>query len=275
MRAVEYDRAAMSAFSDRYGPWAFVAGASEGLGAAHAREAAARGLSVVLAARRRPLLEKLAAELRAQHRVDTRCLELDLGAPDVADKARAATAGLEVGLLVYNASSVVPGSFVDVDVAHHLASLDVNCRGLVLLCDAFVPGMARRGRGGVLVMTSGSALAGSAHLSLYHATKAFDLVFAESLWAELAPRGVDVLALLAGGTNTQHTLDTGIDFSLLGVPIMEPADVVREAFDHLADGPAWIAGEHNRAGFGAMQPIPRRALVEGMTATVRRIYHLD
>src|SRR5262249_48047498 len=136
-------------------------------------------------------------------------------------------------------------------------------------------GMRARGRGGMLVMTSGSAIAGSAYLGMYHATKAFDLVFAESLWAELAPRGVDVLGVIAGGTHTQHTLDTGIDFAELGVPIMQPADVVREAFDHLAEGPTWIPGEHNRAGFGAMQPVPRRQLVEGMSATVRRIYHLD
>jgi short-subunit dehydrogenase len=265
----------MGAFAERYGPWAFVAGASEGMGAAHAREAAARGLSLVLAARRLPLLEKLAAEIRAQHGVEVRCLELDLAAADVGLRVRAASADLELGLLIYNASSVVPGGFVEGALADHLASLDVNCRGLVLLCHELVPAMAARGRGGVLVMTSGSALAGSAHLSLYHATKAFDLVFAESLWAELAPRGVDVLALLAGGTNTPHTLATGIDFTELGVPVMEPADVVREALDHLADGPAWIAGEHNRQGFGAMQPIPRRQLVLGMSAVVRRIYHLE
>jgi short-subunit dehydrogenase len=265
----------MGEFARRYGPWAFIAGASEGMGAAHAREAAARGLGVVLAARRTALLEKLAAEIRAEHGVQTRCLELDLGDADVGERVRAATADLEVGLLVYNASSVVPGSFVELPLAHHLASLDVNCRGLVLLGHVFAPAMAARGRGGVLIMTSGSALAGSAHLSLYHATKAFDLILAESLWAELAPRGVDVLGVIAGGTNTPHTLATGIDFAELGAPVMQPADVVREAFDHLADGPVWIPGEHNRAAFGAMQPIPRRDLVQGMSATVRRIYHLD
>jgi len=264
----------MQTFAQRYGPWAFVAGASEGMGAAHAREAAARGLGVVLAARRGALLEKLAAEIRERHGVPTRCLELDLGAPDLGERVAAATGDLEIGLLVYNASSVTPGDFIDVPLERHLASLDVNCRGLVLLCHRFAPAMAERGRGGLVIMTSGSALAGSAYLSLYHASKAFDLILAESLWAELQPRGVDVLAVIAGGTNTPHTLATGIDFAELGVPVMEPGDVVREAFDHLRDGPAWIPGEHNRESFGAMQPIPRGALVEGMTATVRRIYHL-
>jgi short-subunit dehydrogenase len=264
----------MQDFKTRYGPWAFVAGASEGMGAAHAREAAARGLSVVLAARRQPLLEKLAAEIRAEFKVDARPLELDLAAPDVGERARAATAGLEIGLLVHNASSVAVGEFAALPLAAHLASLDVNCRSLVVLGHLFAPAMAARGRGGIVVMTSGSALAGSANLSLYHATKAFDLVLAESVWAELSPRGVDVLAVIAGGTNTQHTLETGIDFELLGVPIMEPRDVVREAFDHLAEGPSWIPGEHNRAAFGAMS-VPRKAMVEGLSATVRRIYHLD
>jgi short-subunit dehydrogenase len=245
------------------------------MGAAHARELAARGLGVVLAARRGALLEKLAAEIRARHGVPTRCLELDLGAADLADQVRAATADLEIGLLVYNASSVVPGNFVDLPLAHHLASLDVNCRGLVLLCHLFAPPMAARGRGGLVIMTSGAALAGSGHLAMYNASKAFDLILAESLWAELSGRGVDVLGVLAGSTNTPHTLATGIDFQEMGAPIMEPDDVVREVFDHLRDGPTWIPGEHNRAAFGAMQPIPRRALVEGMTETVRRLYHLS
>ncbi len=259
-------------FFAKYGSWAFVAGASEGMGEAYAREAAARGLDVVLAARRTEVLERVAERIRADFGVETRTAVLDLGAEDLLEQVQSATVGLEIGLLVYNAASVSVGRFLERDLAAHLQSIDVNCRGLVTLCHTFGALMAERRRGGIVVMTSGAALSGSGFLASYSASKAFDLNLGESLWAELAPRGVDVLALIGGATNTPHTLSTGIDFSQLGAPIMEAADVVREAYDHLGDGPNWIPGEHNRESMSHLQAAPRRAVVEAMTSTNQKLY---
>ena len=69
-------------FSKQYGPWAFVAGASEGMGEAYAREAAARGLHVVLAARREKELERAAEAIRNDFGVETRSAVVDLSAQD-------------------------------------------------------------------------------------------------------------------------------------------------------------------------------------------------
>ena len=70
-------------FKDRYGDWALVAGASEGLGAAFAASLAARGMNLVLLARRLPMLEKLSAELAAQYGIKTMSFQVDLADTDV------------------------------------------------------------------------------------------------------------------------------------------------------------------------------------------------
>src|SRR5262249_54236305 len=101
------------AFVDRYGPWAVVLGASEGLGEAYARGIAARGLNVVVAARRSELCEKVARDVAARHGVATRAVALDLAAAGFLDALRAATDDLEIGLVVYNGAAGYTGSFAN------------------------------------------------------------------------------------------------------------------------------------------------------------------
>src|SRR5436190_19645614 len=103
-------------FVKKYGPWAVVAGASEGLGAEFARQLAGRGLSVLLIARRAAVLDELAAEIRTQHGVEVRTAALDLADVDLATKLRAATDGIEVGLAVYNAAFSTIAEFLAQDL---------------------------------------------------------------------------------------------------------------------------------------------------------------
>src|ERR1017187_6145329 len=95
--------APVTSFANRYGPWGIVLGASEGLGEAYARELAARGLNVVVAARRAEPLAEVAQVLRADAGVDARPVVVDLSASDCLDTMRAVTDELEVGLVVFNA----------------------------------------------------------------------------------------------------------------------------------------------------------------------------
>ena len=84
-------------FVDRYGPWALVAGASEGVGAAYARAIAERGLNVALLARRQEVLDEVASSIRSASGVETRTLAIDLSELDAAAKVLEATAGLDIG----------------------------------------------------------------------------------------------------------------------------------------------------------------------------------
>ncbi len=260
----------MSGFRERYGPWALVAGASAGLGEAFARALAARGLNLVLVARRADALEALAADLRRAHPVEVRPAPLDLARPDAGAAAMRAAAGLEVGLLVYNAAHSAIGPFLERPIEEHLRVIDVNCRGPLVLAHALGGAMAARGRGGILLMTSLAASQGNPLLASYAASKAFDLVLAEGLWAELRGRGVDVLACRAGATRTPGYAASRPRRS---VPLMEAGDVARGALAALGRRPSTVTGALNRiAAFAFARLLPRRASIQIMGRATRRLY---
>jgi short-subunit dehydrogenase len=260
----------MSAFRGRYGPWALVAGASAGLGEAFARLLAARGLHLVLLARREEALARLAADLQSAHGVEVRTAALDLGRGDLAAVVERATAGAEVGLLVYNAAHSAIGPFLERSLEDHLKVVDVNVRGPLVLAHLLGGAMARRGRGGLLLMTSLAASQGNPLLASYAASKAFELVLAEGLWAELRAGGVDVLACRAGATRTPGYAASR---PRRPVPLMEPEEVARQALAALGRGPSAVPGALNRvAAFAFQRLLPRRASIGIMGRATRRLY---
>jgi hypothetical protein len=260
----------VSGFRERYGPWALVAGASAGLGEAFARLLAARGLHLVLLARREDALARLADGLRAAHGVEVRTAAMDLARADLAAAVARAAAGLELGLLVYNAAHSAIGPFVERPVEEHLRVIDVNCRGPLVLAHALGGAMAARGRGGIVLMTSLAASQGNPLLASYAASKAFDLVLAEGLWAELRGLGVDVLACRAGATRTPGYAASRPRRS---VPLMEAEDVARAALAALGRRPSVVTGALNRvAAFAFARILPRRASIGIMGRATRRLY---
>jgi uncharacterized protein len=188
----------MSAFSDRYGPWAVIAGGSQGIGAAFAREVSALGVCPILVARRAEPLAELAGTLASPAIAVAADLSTVDGLAAVADAA----AGRPVGLVVANAALAPIGDFLDLDPARAGRVVDLNCRAPLWLAQHFLPDMVARGRGGFIVMSSMAGLQGSPRITVYAATKAFGAVFAEGLWAELRGTGVDVLACVAGAVRT-------------------------------------------------------------------------
>jgi short-subunit dehydrogenase len=249
--------------SDRYGPWAVIAGASDGTGAAFAVELARRGVNLVLVARRRALLDELAAQLPVQTRVVT----LDLSMPTAIDELVQATADLEIGLLVYNAGAdPVNLHLLDRDLDEVRGMVIRNCNNVMEASQRFGGEMVARGRGGIILVTSGAAWAGGALLIPYAATKAFDLVLAESLWAEWRASGVDVLALVLGATDTP-SLRRSLDKhgGHMG-ELADPSAVALEAIEHLGDGPTWSYGMPNPAGPSPFGGLDRRTAVELMSA---------
>jgi short-subunit dehydrogenase len=186
-------------FARRYGRWALVAGASEGIGAAFATALAARGLDLVLVARRPGPLEALAKTLPAK----TVTVPADLATTEGHDAVFAATAHLDVGLVVANAAYPGIGRFVGADPADLDRIVDVNVRAPLRLARHYLPAMVDRGRGGMIVMSSIAGQQGIPGIATYAASKAFGNVFAEGLWAEVQGSGVDVLACAPGAVTTQ------------------------------------------------------------------------
>ena len=259
------------AFRERFGAWAVVAGGSDGLGAAYAKDLARRELNVALIARREGPLLDMAAGIRAEFGVETKVISADLTAPDIGERVAAETGALDVGLFIYNAgSNRVMKPFVELPLEELLFMLHLNCRGPLLLSKHFAERLQQRGRGGLILMSSLACLAGSAYGAIYSASKSFDTILAEGLWFELAPHGVDVLGVIAGATKTESMLHDSEHFD----NAMDPMQVAVGALDHLGKGPNWVPGEENRAAARGMSPVPRVALINGMSQATAQLFDL-
>jgi short-subunit dehydrogenase len=231
-------------FAHRYGPWAVVAGASEGVGASLARLLGERGVKVGLVARNPVTLGEAARTVVTE----TRAIPLDLSKPDAAAELASATADLDVGLLIYNAGADPHMSrFLDQPVDVWQSLLARNCATVTGAVHHFAGRMVARGRGGIALVTSGAAWAGASHLAVYGASKAFDLLLAESLWAELGPRGVDVLAIVLGATDTPALRRLVGERDIGG--LAKADDVARDLLDNLGNGPTFPPGP---SPFGAL-----------------------
>jgi short-subunit dehydrogenase len=254
----------------RYGPWAVIAGGSEGVGSAFADQLATAGVNLVLVARKPGPLRETAEAARA-HGVQVRTVEVDLVRPDALTRIREVTDGLDVGLLVFNAGANSYGhEFVTSDLERVRGVVDLNVTAQLSLCHHFGAQLRDRGRGGILLVGSLAGYLGQADMSIYSATKAFGRVFAEGLWLELAEHGVDVLELVLGVTRTPAMARAGLDLDLPGLRVAEPADVAAEGLAHLADGPVWVAGGNAETAVRRSGP-DRRALVAGAHEASRRL----
>jgi short-subunit dehydrogenase len=190
-----------------------VTGASSGLGAAFAKAYAARGMDLVLTARRVDRLEALAAELTGAHGVECHVLPADLSLFEahVGLMARVAGLGRSVDVLVNNAGFGIPQSFVGVPWARQrdfLMTLVVNACGLAY---AVVPGMVARGRGSIINVASLAAFSpGVAGNSLYPGAKGLMIKLSQSLDAEYRAQGLRVTAICPGFTKTEFADVAGI-----------------------------------------------------------------
>jgi short-subunit dehydrogenase len=187
---------------------ALVTGASAGLGEEFARQLAAKGERLVLAARRKERLDVLAAELG-----NARAIAIDLSQPDAATRLMAdlAAHGETVDLLVNNAGFGLAGQFASLDGERQREMIDLNCGVLTELAHAVLPGMIERGSGGILNVASTAAFQPGPGMAVYFATKAFVLSFSEALHDEMKAKGINVSCLCPGPTSTEFRSVSGFD----------------------------------------------------------------
>jgi short-subunit dehydrogenase len=242
-------------FADRYGPWALVAGASEGLGAAFAHQLAGHGLNLVLAARRKEPLVDLAATLPTE----TVTVSADLSTMDGLRAVADAAGDKDIGLVVANAAYSPIGRFVEMDPELTRRAVDLNCRMPLELAHRFLPPMVARGRGGFVVMSSLAGMQGSPPISVYAATKAFGAILAEGLWAELRGTGVAVVTCVAGAVATPNLAGAK---ARPAPGTRTPDQVARAALRGLGRGPRVVPGLGMRVSSALMSRLlPRRTAI--------------
>lgn len=261
-------------FKEKYGPTALIAGASEGLGAAYARALAARGLDLVMVARRKEVLEASAAAIATRYGVKVLPVACDLAAPEAIWVILDALGSRHVDFLVYNAALSYIGPFLSTNLSTYTDIVSVNATAPLVLLHHFGREMVERKRGGVVLMSSLAGFQGSGNLATYAATKAFCRVLAESLWYEWKPLGVDVIACCAGAIATPNYLDTQpARVSAFDPPTQQPEAVVEECLRRIGRVPSFVSGRGNRwVSFLMERLMPRKTSVTMMGDALRKTY---
>jgi len=227
-------------FKERFGPWALVVGAAEGLGAAFAEALAEVGLGLVLVDRKLQELQITADRLRTMYPVDVKEVVVDLADQHFLAQIMAATKGLEIGLLIANAALGEVGPFTESDLNTLLACIDVNVKAPLKLTHTYGKEMMQRKKGGIILLASNAAYQGSPYVANYAATKAYNLILGEGLWFEFARHGVDAMAFAPGATNTPglRKAKPGLEEGKKSRGVMQPEDAAMAALAALGKTPS-------------------------------------
>lgn len=229
----------LQAYADH---WALITGASSGIGAEFARQLAARGMHLVLSARREDLLTRLAGELHQAHGTKTEIIVADLA--NETEPARLLEEikkrGVTLELLVNNAGFGVIGDIERTDVKRVLDMVQVNIAALTELTLRVLPDMVARRHGGVINVASVAAFQPVGFMAGYAASKAYVLHFSEALWAEARERGVTVMTLCPGTTRTEFFDVAGKANWFEKHSAQEVKPVVRTALKSLEKGRSYV-----------------------------------
>jgi len=241
-----------------------ITGASAGIGLELAKVFAEHGFDLIIVARRKAELERLAESCRKEHGVGVDVMPMDLLLPSAPAKLiqLLEDGGREVDVLVNNAGLIDVGGFADIGVDQHERLVQLNVAVLASLTRRLLPAMLERGRGRILNVASTSSFQPVPSMALYAASKAFVLSLSESLSEELKGSGVTVTALCPGITKTdmydqaleQHAMTRNVPALLLS----EVGDVAREGYTACMAGRAVVVpGLPNRMLASAVQLYPR------------------
>lgn len=269
--------------NDTTRPCALITGASSGIGAALAREFAAAGHDLILAARGAAAMQSLADELKAQHGIEAVVLAADLTAAGAAAALfdQVAERGLRVDVLVNNAGVGFCDELHRQDPAQIHTMLALNVTSLTELTRAFLPGMVARKRGAVLNVASTAAYVPEPTMAVYAASKAYVLSFTVGLSEELRGTGVTATVLCPGPTRSNFAKVAQLDHNPIfnSAMTMDAAPVAREGLEAVRRGRrVAIPGFANRLGavisqlmpYSLMLPGVRRTLAAGAEASASR-----
>ncbi len=250
-------------FAAKFGQVALVTGASSGIGLAFAEEIAARGLDLIVSARRTDRLEDLAARLRAANSVKVMCVEADLANPGSARRLYEAASGHKIGLVVSNAGFSARGLHEEISGEDLDNMLAVNCQAPLHLSRLFLPSLKARGMGGFIMVSSIEALIGCPMSAAYSSMKALVLHLGEALYAEAGGSGVAVLTCCPGATDTEAGQRAGIDMSALP-DVQQPRELARMTLDCLGSQAVCFPNAAYKQRFDRLLSLPREDALMAM-----------
>ena len=244
--------------------WALITGASSGIGKEFAEMLAARGMHLVLVARREELLQELAKGLDTRHGSQTLILPYDLSQPDSVQHIceTLSEQDLSIELLVNNAGFACVSSIENMALDRIMEMIRLNIGALTELSHRFLPSMIERQHGAIINISSVAAFQPVAYMGAYAATKAYVLHYSEALWAEARDHNVTVMALCPGVTKTEFFEVAGVSGWLKKQRSHSPEQVVRTALKYLEKNKQYvIPGWKNYLVSLLVRLAPRRTAV--------------
>ncbi len=257
----------------RYGKWAFIAGAAEGIGAAFSTALASEGMNLILADKNLPSLDALADELEQTYKIKTIRIFQDLSEENASlccfDRVKA----VDFRLLVYIPAFSPVGKFTEYTGEDIDRFLSLNVRTPVHFIHTFLKNRPEGQRYGVILMSSLAGMLGPAFAAPYAATKAFSLVLSESLFYEMKKDKVDIIACCAGPTSTPTywRSNPGKQNKIIGV--LQPMEVATYALKMLGKRSFCIPGWKNRLFYYFLtRIIPRKTAGNLVSKSMIKMY---
>lgn len=264
----------MTDFQRRFGQWALVAGAAEGLGASYCIELAKRGINVIMVDVKENEMESLSRSLEGTFRINTRRLVIDLAEENAAKSCMVAVKETDCRLLIYNAAYSRVKPFLAARQEELDLYINVNTRTPLKLVHLFTGRLKDAGEpGGVLLMSSLAGLWGTRLVAIYSGTKGFNLLFAEALSHELRRHNIFVSVCCAGATATPGYLGTGPEYGFIRPSVMNPGHVASFVLKKLGRKTVIIPGFLNRMTYMLLTRIlPRSLSAAIVNRTMKKTY---
>ncbi|MBU1096069.1 MAG: SDR family oxidoreductase [Bacteroidetes bacterium] len=236
----------MTELKNKYGKWALITGASSGIGKSYAYYLAEKGLNLVLVARRIELLNEIKNDLTKKNNVDVRVIIADLSSRSGIEKVIIDCADFEVGILINNAGFGKTGIFTNNSAELIEDMINVNCLAPTLLTNHFVKKMILNRKGAIIFLGSVVANLPVPYMSLYSATKSFNLALGKTLWYEFRKYNIDVITVNPGSTSTEFD---GLGIKNNNKFVRKPDQVVKTTFLALGKKQTVTDGKINKLLF--------------------------
>ncbi len=261
---------------EKYGPWALITGGTSGIGKALAEQLAESGLNLILVARRKPLLEQVATELKNRFHIHVKTIQADLSDPTAVDTLKTELQDFNIGLFIPNAAVENHGDFVDSSLERENLMMQLNIISPMQLAHHFGQKMAERGKGGILFVSSTLGYSGVPYFANYAASKAYILSLGEGLSYEFKAKGVDVTVLSPGLTDTPMAGNLGMDIHKAPFPVMTPEDTATAGLKALGKRPSVIPGvQNNLMSFMSKHIMTRKANVSMFGSMLKKMLNSE
>lgn len=261
-------------FKNKYGSWALIAGAAEGLGEAYSLELAKKNINLIMVDHNYKALQELSHTIENKFRLQTITLHLNLKDVDAVEKMMNEIKNVKCKLLIYNAAYSIVKPFLNLSEDELNNFIEINTKTQLKLVHQFAKYLtSTKQSGGILLMSSLAGLIGMQLVSSYAATKAFSWNLAEALHYELKPQQIDVTACIAGATATPAYLKTNPTYGFLKPLVMKPSSVAKVAIKQLGNRAIFIPGFSNRVNYFILTRfLPRKMAASIANRTMLNMY---